>query len=44
MFLILKHVDKENREYPANVHYPELRKQKIILVNIAGHRQYKQDQ
>ena len=28
MFLILKHFDKENSEYPANVNYPDLPKQK----------------
>ena len=28
MFLILKHVDKENSEYPAKADYPDLTKQK----------------
>ena len=36
IFLILKHVDKENSEYPANVDYPDLPKQKTIFYNIAG--------
>ena len=26
MFLTLKHVDKENSEYPANAHYTDLTK------------------
>ena len=30
MFLILKHVDKENNEYPTNADYPDLTKQKKI--------------
>ena len=34
MFLIQKHVDKENSEYPANVYYPDLPKQKK---NISQH-------
>ena len=29
MFLKLKHVDKENSEYPANADYPDLTKQKF---------------
>ena len=44
MFLILKHVGKENSEYPANVDYPDLTKQKNTFPNIAGRRQYTQNQ
>ena len=31
MFLILKHVNKKNSEYPANVGYPDLTKKKFPL-------------
>ena len=35
MFLILKHVDKESSEYPANMKYPDSTKEKKIFPNIA---------
>ena len=44
MFLILKHVDKENSEYAANVKYTDLTKQKNISQHSKGRRQYTQNQ
>ena len=36
MFLILNHVDKGNSEYPENVDYPDLTKQKNISQHSRG--------
>ena len=36
MFLILKHIYKENSEYPANANYPDLTKQIKIYQHNRG--------